>query len=176
MPWRTGREAVGHRLDDFAAVEVRGVGGECSFDLGNRDSPLGRLTLVAEGGADRLAIQADLLGLLAPEITKTLRGQFAVLRLPRCQGCNLSSASAPPPPPPPRGSAGGGLRRRAGGRGRSPGSRRCHWRPRASGRRGGGSARRAGGTRRCSRQLWRVRRWPGGRAGSSGPRQRWRWR
>ena len=65
------------------------MGGERGFDPGDDDPALWGLALMAEGGADRLAGEADLLGLGPPQVAKALRGQIAVLRLPRRQGRDL---------------------------------------------------------------------------------------
>ena len=45
-----------------------------------------------EGPADRLAVEADLLGLRAPALPKALLGQVAVLGLPRLKGGDLAGA------------------------------------------------------------------------------------
>jgi len=52
-------------------------------DVGDRDPWLGRLSLAAEGLVDRLAGQADLLGLRPPEVAQALGAEIGVLCLPR---------------------------------------------------------------------------------------------
>jgi len=77
---------------------VRGVGGKRRLDVGDSDPSLRRLALLAESGADRLAVKTDLLALTPPYLPQALGSQIAVLRLPRRQGRDLPGPGAGPLP------------------------------------------------------------------------------
>ena len=81
-------QVVGDGLDRLAAVEVGDVGGDRALDL-QRGQQRRAGTLVAEAGADRLAVEADLRAVDSPSLAQALGGEVAVLGLAGRQGRDL---------------------------------------------------------------------------------------
>ena len=171
--WGAGRRRPGSRRGGRSGRRGPSPRGRAASAV----SLAARLDLAGPSSRDRLAVEADLLRLLAPALAQALVERSASPS-PRGWRASRPGGRGPRHPPrPPRVFPRGGSRRLAATRPRSPRSRRCRCEPAATRRRASGSARGEGGPRRCSRRSWRARRSPGGRAGSSGrpaPGSRWR--
>src|SRR5215207_5161123 len=74
------------------------MGGEGGLNLGDRDPFLRCLALLVKRGVDRLPGEADLLGLLAPEIAQAFGAEVGVLGLPRLESRDLAGAGRRPLP------------------------------------------------------------------------------